>query len=690
MPRRPAPSLSNPARAGAAGLLTGALLLSGSPAAAEGAAEPDRKHDPVTGEPYAGYLFTYMTGEGTPDGEQVHFALSDGDDPLNWYELNGGEPVLTSDLGEEGVRDPFVVRSPEDGTFYLVATDLRIHGDWDWDRAVRHGSHSLMVWESDDLVNWSDQREVEVAPPDAGNTWAPEAHWDSERGQFVVYWASALYGEDDPDRTGDAHQRMMHATTTDFEEFSEPEVWHDPGHAVIDSTVVEHGDSYFRYTKDERDPSDGHECAKHITAERSDDLLDTSWVHIADCIGQGSEDSPGIDQGEGPTVFASNSEDKWYLFIDEFTDRGYVPFETTDLASGEWSMVEEYSLPESSRHGTVMPITQAEHDRLSAAWGTDEAPEPATAAPATGAAPASDTDPAAGTEPPEGNNPALPGLTADPDISYADGRYYIYPTTDGIEGWGSTDFSVWSSENLVDWTDEGVILDLESDVDWASENAWAPAMEERDGRYYFYYTAEQQVGVAVADSPTGPFTDSGSPLVEENPDGTGQAIDPAVFTDHDGQPYLMWGNGSAWIVPLNDDMVSFDESGVREITDGLDDFREGLFLVERDGRHHMTYSIDDTRSEDYRVGYATADSPMGPYTSHGVILEKDADQGILGTGHNSMVQAPDSDDWYIVYHRFAVPDGDGENRETAIDEVSFGEDGLMEPVTPTHEGIAPR
>ncbi|MDA2809370.1 glycoside hydrolase family 43 protein [Nocardiopsis sp. RSe5-2] len=345
-----------------AGLLAAPLVLTAPGAASAAPDEPSR------GAAGAGYLFAYMTGERFADGEQVRFALSSGNDPLHWRELNGGDPVLTSDVGEEGVRDPFLVRSPEDGTYYLIATDLKMYGGGDWDEVQRHGSRALIVWESDDLVNWSEERRVEVSPPEAGNTWAPEAHWDAERGRFAVYWASKLYAEDDPDHTGDQHQRMMVATTEDFEEFSGAEVWHDPGHAVIDSTIVEHEGVYHRFTKDERGSSP-EECGKFITAERSTDLLDRSWDFVADCIGRGSEGAPGIERGEGPTVFASNTEDKWYLFIDEYTGRGYVPFETTDLDSGEWTMADDYALPEGARHGSVVPVSAQEYSRLQSAWG---------------------------------------------------------------------------------------------------------------------------------------------------------------------------------------------------------------------------------------------------------------------------------------------------------------------------------
>ncbi|MFC4563330.1 glycoside hydrolase family 43 protein [Nocardiopsis mangrovi] len=347
-----------------------ALLCLLAPAAAGPAAAQERTTTTAGGAhaaPYEGYMFAYFTGEGTADGEQIHFAASRGDDPLRWDELNGAEPVLTSRLGDSGVRDPFIIRAPGGDRFYLLATDLKIHGGDGWDEAQRHGSRSIMVWESTDLVNWSDQRMVRVAPDRAGNTWAPEAYYDPSIGRYVVFWASKLYAEDDPGHTGSTHNRMMYATTPDFRTFSEARVWIDPGHSVIDSTVIEHDGLYYRFTKDERDTSSTSPCGKFIVAERSADLRSTGYEFIAECIGRAGP-GPGISQGEGPTVFKSNSEEKWYLFIDEFGGRGYVPFETTDLASGRWTMSPASDLPAGPRHGTVLPVTAAELARLTDAY----------------------------------------------------------------------------------------------------------------------------------------------------------------------------------------------------------------------------------------------------------------------------------------------------------------------------------
>ncbi|MBV7695135.1 family 43 glycosylhydrolase [Streptomyces sp. TRM70350] len=698
---------------------------------------------PVKQPKYAGYLFAYFTGEGTADGEQIRYALSRGNDPLHWRELNAGKPVLTSTIGEKGLRDPFVIRSPEGDKFYMIATDLRMYrnSSGSWDHVQRHGSKSIMVWESTDLVHWTDQRLVKVSPDNAGNTWAPEAYWDDTLGAYVVFWASKLYAADDPNHTGSTYNKMLYATTKDFRTFSEPKVWNDPGYSVIDSTVVEHRGTYYRYTKDERNPSSSSPCSKFITGEKSRALTSTAYDFVSDCIGKGA-----MDRGEGPTVFKSNTEEKWYLFIDEYGGRGYLPFETTDLDSGRWTPSTNYQLPASPRHGTVIPVTQQEYDRLLAAYPVSPASvvdatakgqkgyaivtesaskvvlpmrphadlrrlaprlwvgEGATVSPRSGTRrdfrkPQTYTVTAAdGTkrtwtvDAVRTRSPILPGLNADPDVRYMDGRYWIYPTTDGFPGWSGTQFKAYSSKDLVHWKDHGVILDLGPDVSWADRNAWAPAIAERDGRYYFYFCAEQQIGVAVADSPAGPFKDAlGKPLV---PKGrlSGQMIDPSVFTDDDGTSYLYWGNGRGYVVPLNDDMVSYDPAQVRDITPA--NFREGAFVVKRQGTYYYMWSEDDTRSENYHVAYATGPSPLGPWTKRGTILEKRPEYGILGTGHHSVVNAPGTDDWYIVYHRFALngpgrPGGDGTHRETTIDRMEFAADGTIEPVVPTLESIRP-
>ncbi|KRE30398.1 hypothetical protein ASG80_16700 [Agromyces sp. Soil535] len=343
-------------------------------------------------EPLAAYFFPHFVGESTADGEEIYFAASVGNDPEEWMSLNDGESVLASTLGEQGLRDPFLIRSPEGDRFFLLATDLKIYGGGDFGTAQETGSRSIMVWESDDLVTWSEQREIVVSPEKAGNTWAPEAYWDAANEEYVVYWASALYPEDVPADQRDiatSYQRMMYATTRDFVTFSEPQVWIDEpqgaGRGMIDSTVAFENGAYYRFTKDESDFTVREE--KSTDLRRTQGVVDgDGWDLIAEQVGVGQPNPWGgtFTNGEGPSVFKSNTDATWYLLQDQPSyhgGEGYMLFESPDLASGEWTAVPEAQLPESPRHGTVLPVTASEYQRLLETYQPDALVEGVTVTP---------------------------------------------------------------------------------------------------------------------------------------------------------------------------------------------------------------------------------------------------------------------------------------------------------------------
>lgn len=271
------------------------------------------------------------------------------------------------------------------------------------------------------------------------------------------------------------------------------------------------------------------------------------------------------------------------------------------------------------------------------------------------------------------------GHFADPNLTIFGERYFLYPTTDGQAGWEATSFSAFSSSDLVDWHDHGVVLRLGEDVKWASTEAWAPTIAVRGTKYFLYFTAESNIGVAVGDSPLGPFVDLGRPLIADG-DYSGRAIDPSVFIDEDGSAFLYWGNTEAHMVPLGDDMVSFDSTKV--VTWIPTDFREAVWVHKRGGTYYLSWSVDDTRDENYRVLYATGPSARGPWQDRGVLLEKVEQRGILATGHHSITNVPGTDEWVIAYHRFAIPGGDGFHREIAFDRLHHTADGLIDKVIP--------
>ncbi len=312
-------------------------------------------------------------------------------------------------------------------------------------------------------------------------------------------------------------------------------------------------------------------------------------------------------------------------------------------------------------------------------------------------------------------NPVLPGEFADPDLHKFGDTYYIYPTTDGFPGWSGWQFHCFSSPDLVSWRDEGVILDVKNDdvsgagnengvpgVPWAVGSAWAPTCAFCGGKYYFYFCAKRPdgvscIGAAVADSPTGPFRALPEPLLSpeicmrEAGIRGGQTIDPSVY-EEDGRFYLLFGNGYGAIVRLAADMTSI-LPGTMHKYEGTFDLRESLILVKRGGVYHFTWSCDDTGSENYHINYGVADSLYGEIEFVDTILKKRPDEGILGTGHHSILHLPDSDEYYIAYHRFRTPlgmynGGFGFHRETCIDRLTFNPySGLIEEVTPTNEGL---
>ncbi|MDF3056578.1 MAG: glycosyl hydrolase family 43 [Rariglobus sp.] len=285
--------------------------------------------------------------------------------------------------------------------------------------------------------------------------------------------------------------------------------------------------------------------------------------------------------------------------------------------------------------------------------------------------------------------PILDGFTADPAIRVFGDTYYIYPTSDQ-PNWNTTEFAVWSSENLVDWKKEGVILDVTRDLKWANLQAWAPDCIERNGTYYFYFCARGKIGVATARSPTGPFSDAlGRPLVQKGGKVDLHTIDPHAFIDDDGQAWLFYGNGRcAQVFKLKSDMITLDGDPV-DIP--LKEFREGVVVFKRSGKYYFMWSVDDARSPNYRVAYGIAGSPTGPVASPAgdhIVLRKNG--AAIGTAHHSVLNIPGTDRWYVAYHRHAIPGGSGYQRETCLVRMEFNPDGSIKPMdpltTPFHTG----
>lgn len=607
----------------------------------------------------AAYLFVYFTGNHISQ-EAVCYAVSM--DGYTYWALNDNKPVIDSKVisSTGGVRDPHILRCEDGKTFYMVVTDMVSDNGWDSNRA-------MVLLKSTDLVNWSHsvinmQKRYE-GQEKLKRVWAPQTIYDPEAGKYMVYW-SMKYG-DGPDVI---YYAYANADFTDLEGEPKPLFVPADKKSCIDGDIVYKDGIYHLFYKTE-----GH--GNGIRVATTNSLTSGQWKENLEYKQQTKE------AVEGAGTFKLIGEDKYILMYDVYMKGAYQFTGTTDLE--HFKVIDhEVKMNFHPRHGTIIPITRSELKRITDQWG-----KPAE----LGELP---------------NNPVLPGFHADPEIIYSNltGKYYIYSTTDGQPGWGGWYYTAYSSSDLKDWTYEGIVLDLKSDqVSWADGNAWAPAIEEKktkDGyRYYLYFSGNpkngggKQIGVATADSPTGPFTDLGHPMITESPTGGGQQIDVDVFTDPvSGKSYLYWGNGYMAGAELNKDMLSIKKKTLKVLTpEGgtLQDYayREAPYVFYRNGLYYFMWSVDDTGSANYHVAYGMAKSPLGPIqvASDPIVTLQDPKLEIYGPAHNSVICKPGTDEWYIVYHRINKHYLDkslspGTHREVCIDRLEFNEDGTIKRV----------
>lgn len=614
------------------------------------------------------YLFTYFTGN-EPEKEQICYALSD--DGYNWTPLNNGQPVIASDtIAVTGcVRDPHILRGKDGKTFYMVATDMKSNLGWSSNRG-------MVLMTSTDLVNW---KHTTIHFPtrfpkewrNVQRVWAPETVYDEHSGKYVVFYSLLS--------TTNRYDKIYYSyANDDFTDITTPQLLFDDGRAAIDGDIVYNpaDQLYHLFYKSEAGGGIFQATTKTILPAAGQ-RPGEQWTKLPERV----EVTRTAVEGVG--VCKSIDDKSWIVMYDCYS-QGYYQFcKSADLKT--FTKVQDTKTEGmfTPRHGTMIPITQAEKDRLLRAF-------------------------------PSTKQPVLPGFHADPEVLYSNktGKYYIYSTTDGFPGWGGYYFQAFSSDNLIDWALEGTILDVKSDqVPWARGNAWAPAIEEvkqKDGsyKYYFYYSADagrrKEIGVAIADDPAGPFVDHGKPIISDTPQGVrgGQQIDVDVFTDpKSGKHYIYWGNGYMAGAELNDDMVSLKPGTTTVLTPqggSLRDYayREGTYVFYRKGLYYFLWSVDDTGSPNYHVAYGTSKSPLGPINvaEQPIVLQQDPDKHIYGPAHNSVLQLKGKDKWYIVYHRINkayLSDSPGTHREVCIDELTFDKKGHIVPVVPTLNGPEP-
>ena len=288
-------------------------------------------------------------------------------------------------------------------------------------------------------------------------------------------------------------------------------------------------------------------------------------------------------------------------------------------------------------------------------------------------------------------------FSADPTARVFNGKMYVYPSHDiptppekpGRKDWFCmADYHVFSSENLTDWIDHGVIVSQNKVawVDSTSYSMWAPDCIERNGKYYFYFPANKNVadasgrkgfgiGVAVAEKPEGPYIPLPEPIKGVN------GIDPNVFIDKDGQAYLYWAMGNIFVAKLKDNMTELASEPM--VIDNLPQkgLKEGPFLFERNGIYYLTIPHVENKIE--RLEYAIGDNPMGPFKMAGVVMDESPMN--CWTNHQSFIQHKGQ--WYLFYHQDAYSPKFDKNRSICIDSLFFNADGTIRKVTPTLRGV---
>lgn len=295
------------------------------------------------------YLFTYFTGEDTDMGEQIYFATSL--DGLHWRDLNGNKAVITSNIGKKGLRDAFILRCGSE--FIILATDLKIFGGTSWHNAVHGGSTKIAVMRSQDLISWSRPALIETGVEGAGCAWAPEAIFDRDKGEYLVYWASFTEKE--------GKHVVYAAYTKDFISLGTPFVFCRRQSDVIDTAVLLHKDTYYRISKNETE--------KTLLLEKSKSLNPESFQRI------NSRFLDNLYGVEGPCGFVLPNGD-WCIMADRFLEhKGYLPISCRNLESGEMTAFSENEFDLGTarkRHGSVIEITMKEYKALQNKYGKEE------------------------------------------------------------------------------------------------------------------------------------------------------------------------------------------------------------------------------------------------------------------------------------------------------------------------------
>lgn len=399
----------------------------------------------------AAYLYAYFRGNVNGEDERLSIHIAASEDGYNWTDLNGNFPILESTMGTGCLRDPYIIRSHDGDRFYLIATDLNTQDGQGWGPWSLAGSKYLMVWESDDLVNWSEQRMIKFADDDIGAAWAPEAVWDDDTKEYLVYASGK-----DLTLLPEQKDTVYVVRTRDFRTFSEPEIFFDhhdadgSRFAAIDSTIIQADDGrYYQFFK---------KYNNEIHMMVSD--------HASGPYEEVKEFTP--INGEGPAIYKVNNSENYCLCVDNYSV--YIPYLTSDISSGIFTKAtDDVTMPTGSKHGGMIPITTEEYAGILEKYGSKTPAEPGSKAEYEWNFEDEDTS----------------ALKGNAKVVYSDEKQSNVLSLDGTDG---TYFEF--PENIFDRQDTFTLsFDVKDNNPKDRDNHMTFAVGQDDQQYYFFKTA---------------------------------------------------------------------------------------------------------------------------------------------------------------------------------------------------------
>ena len=611
-----------------------------------------------------GYLFAYFEGKGDrAEREQLRFAVSP--DAVNWYALNENRPVIpSSEISQTGgIRDPHILRCEDGKSFYMVATDMfTMKNGWD-------NNPGIIMMKSDNLTDWKHSIiDLEKLYPKKFKNvkwvWAPQTIYDPAAKKYLVYFTVRYHD----DKKLDFYYAYANKDFSGFEK--EPKLMFSPKYGGIDGDIIFKDGLYHFFfkgnTKDENEKE-----IKNGIQQATSKSLKGPWTEDFKYLDAYADSSVVV---EGSSIFRLINSDDYILMYDLYVDGRYEFQRSKDLFDFT-KKTESFTKNFHPRHGSVIGITQEETRRLHQKWG---------GAPGSMLQPVENGDTYHFRS--NGNPIITHHYTADPAAIVENDTLWLYSGHDyagGQKGYKLSDWLVFSTTDMKNWTEYPVPLKI-TDFAWAGKDAYAAHVVKRNGKYYWYVSTNSTgIGVAVSDSPIGPFKDAlGKPLLT-NKDcfastHSWACIDPAIFIDDDGSAWIFWGNRECYYAKLKENMIEIDGE-IKQIK--FDDlkFTEAPWIHKRNGKYYLTYATEFPE----KIAYAMADNIEGPYEYKGLLSEI---AGNSNTIHQSIVEYKGK--WYFIYHNGGInTDGGSYSRSICIDELHYNPDNTLMRVKMTTEGV---